>query len=106
MTMTLLALYRRPQGGDEAYAAFEEAYGERHLPLVARTPGLRALRVARVRRVLGGESDIGLVARMAFDDWDALKAGLASREMKEAGDVLASIGGSALVTMLVVEEAT
>jgi hypothetical protein len=32
---TLLALYRRPEGGDEALAEFERRYGAEHLPLVA-----------------------------------------------------------------------
>ena len=38
---TLLALYRRPDGGPEAQATFERRYAEEHLPLVAATPGLR-----------------------------------------------------------------
>ena len=36
---TLLALYRRPDGGPEAQATFERRYAEEHLPLVAGTPG-------------------------------------------------------------------
>ena len=36
---TLLALYRRPDGGDEALAEFERRYATEHLPLVAQTPG-------------------------------------------------------------------
>ena len=36
---TLLALYRRPDGGDEALAEFERRYRDEHLPLVADTPG-------------------------------------------------------------------
>lgn len=106
MTTTLLALYRRPDGGEDELAAFEQAYAERHLPLVARTPGLQALRVSRVKRVLSGTTDVALIARMPFADWDALKAGLNSEPMAEAGRVLDEIGGSSLATMLVVEEAT
>jgi uncharacterized protein (TIGR02118 family) len=102
---TLLALYRRPEGGDEAYRSFEQAYASSHLPLIARLPGLRTVRVARVRRVLSGDSDVALVARMAFDDWDAAKAALNSDEMRAAGDNLASIGGADLLTLLAVEEA-
>ena len=37
---TLLALYRRPEGGDEALAIFERRYAEEHLPLIAATPEL------------------------------------------------------------------
>ncbi|HEY3523461.1 MAG TPA: EthD family reductase [Candidatus Limnocylindrales bacterium] len=102
---TLLAFYRRPAGDDDAVAAFEKQYAETHLPLIARLPGLRALRVARVRRVIAGQSDAALVARMNFDDWDAAKAALNSDEMRAAGDNLAAIGGDDLLTLLVVDEA-
>ncbi len=102
---TLLALYRRPDGGAESLAAFERAYAETHLPLIERLPGLRTLRVARVRRVIAGESDVTLVARMHFDDWEAAKSALNSDEMRAAGENLAAIGGSDLLTLLVVDEA-
>jgi uncharacterized protein (TIGR02118 family) len=102
---TLLALYRRPDGGDDAYTAFERAYAETHLPLIARLPGLRTLRVARVRRTLAGPSGVALVARMAFDDWESTKAALGSSEMEAAGRNLAEIGGSDLLTLLAVDEA-
>ena len=58
---TLLALYRRPDGGPEAQATFERRYTEEHLPLVAGTPGLRETRVGRVSEALGGETDLILV---------------------------------------------
>jgi uncharacterized protein (TIGR02118 family) len=102
---TLLALYRHPAGGDEAYAAFERAYADQHLPLIAALPGLRALRVARVRRALTPGADVALVARMNFDDWQAAKAALDSDEMRAAGETLAAIGGDDLLTFLAVEEA-
>ena len=54
---TLLALYRRPDGGPDAQATFERRYADEHLPLVAGTPGLRETqRPARVTRRLGGET--------------------------------------------------
>jgi uncharacterized protein (TIGR02118 family) len=102
---TLLALYRRPDGGDEAYQAFERAYAESHMPLIARLPGLRTARVARVRRSLTPGADIALVARMNFGDWDALKAAMNSDEMRAAGENLEAIGGADLATLLLVEEA-
>ena len=37
---TLLVLYRRPDGGDEALATFERRYRDEHLPLAAGAPGL------------------------------------------------------------------
>ena len=33
---TLLALFRRPEGGPDALATFERRYATEHLPLVAR----------------------------------------------------------------------
>ena len=50
---TLLALYRRPDGGAEALAEFERRYAAEHLPLVAQTPGLRSTEVQRVSDALG-----------------------------------------------------
>ena len=36
---TLLALYRRPDGGDDALETFERRYRDEHLPLVAGDAG-------------------------------------------------------------------
>ena len=85
MSVTLLALYRRPEGGDEALTTFRRRYGAEHLPLIRRVPGLRSVHVARIERRLMGEDDLVLVARMIFDDRAALDAGLASDEMRVAG---------------------
>lgn len=101
---TLLALYRRPDGGSDALATFERRYAREHLPLVARTPGLRETRVWRVAGALGGETDLVLVASMRFDDRSALDAGLASDAMRQAGRVLREIAPG-LVTLLVLEDA-
>ncbi len=101
---TLMALYRRPEGGDDALATFERDYAGQHLPLVAETPGLRSLRVHRVRRSLGGPTDLVLVTEMLFDSWDAVKAGLASEAMKAAGANLETIAPG-LSTLLVLDEA-
>ncbi len=101
---TLLALYRRPAGGDETQAAFEAAYRDRHLALVARTPGLLSVRVRRVRRRLLGDEDIFLATSLEFADWEAAKAGLASEPMRAAGEVLAEIAPG-LVTLLALEDA-
>jgi uncharacterized protein (TIGR02118 family) len=102
---TLIALYRRPAGGEDAYAAFERAYAETHLPLIAKVPGLKTIRVARVRRALTPGADLALVARMAFGDSDTLREALSSPEMAAAAENLMAIGGDDLATMLVVEEA-
>ena len=102
---TLLALYRRPDGGPEALDAFERAYSERHLPLVAATPGLRSIRCDRVSQGLGAPTDLVLVAAMTFDDRASLDAGLASDEMRAAGRILREIAPG-LATLLILEDAS
>ncbi len=101
---TLLVLFRRPDGGTEAADAFERAYAEGHLPLVVGTPGLRAVRVQRVREALGNETDLALVTALDFDDRAALDAGLASDAMRAAGRNLRSFAPG-LATMLVLDPA-
>jgi uncharacterized protein (TIGR02118 family) len=100
---TLLVLYRRPQGGPDAQATFERRYAEEHLPLVARTPGLRATRVRRVTEALGAETDLVLVTSMEFADRVALDEGLASDAMRAAGRNLREIAPG-LATFLVLED--
>lgn len=100
---TLLALYRRPDGGDEALATFLRRYREEHLPLVAATPGLRTTRVQRVEQALGGETDLVMITTMEFDDRAALDAGLASDAMRQAGRNLREIAPG-LATLLVLEQ--
>jgi len=101
---TLLALFRRPDGGDEPLAAFERAYAETHLPLVVATPGLLAIRCQRVVEGLGPPSDLALVTAMDFDDRAALDAGLASDAMRAGGRNLREIAPG-LATLLVLEDA-
>lgn len=83
--MTLLALYRRPEGGDEALETFRRRYRDEHLPLIRKVPGLRTIHVARVDQRLMGDDDFVLGTRMIFDDRASLDAGLASEEMRAAG---------------------
>ena len=101
---TLLALYRRPDGGEEGYADFEKAYAGGHLPLIADVPGLRGLVVRRVRRRMMGDDDSVIATAMEFDDWDATKAALASEAMAAAGRNLAEIAPG-LTTLLVLDDA-
>jgi uncharacterized protein (TIGR02118 family) len=101
---TLLALYRRPDGGPEALATLERRYAAEHMPHVAQTPGLRASRVRRVSGALGGETDLVMVTTMEFDDRAALDAGLASDAMRAAGRSLREIAPG-LATLLVLEDA-
>lgn len=102
---TLLALYRRPEGGAEALAEFERRYATEHLPLVAATPGLRTTRVQRVSQALGTETDLAVITTMEFDDRASLDAGLASDAMRAAGRNLREIAPG-LATLLVLEDAS
>jgi len=101
---TLLVLYRRPEGGEEAWSTFERRYRDEHMPLVAQTPGLRATRVFRVSEALGSETDLAVVAAMDFDDRAALDEGLRSDPMRAAGRILREIAPG-LATFLVMEDA-
>ena len=101
---TLLALYRRPDGGDVALAEFERRYAAEHLPLVAETPGLRSTEVRRVSQALGEDTDLVLITAMGFDDRAALDAGLASDAMRAAGRNLREIAPGR-ATLLVLEDA-
>ena len=100
---TLLALFRRPDGGDEALATFLRRYRAEHLPLIAETPGLRATRVQRVEQALGAETDLVMITAMDFDDRAALDAGLGSDAMRKAGRNLREIAPG-LATLLVLED--
>ena len=102
---TLLALFRRPEGGAAALDTFEHAYAQTHLPLIAATPGLRSMRCDRVVDGIGGPTDLVLVTAMTFDDRAALDAGLASEEMRVAGRNLRQIAPG-LSTLLVLEDAS
>ena len=102
---TLLALYRRPDGGEDALNEFERRYATEHLPLVAQTPGLRGTRVQRVSQALGAETDLVLITAMDFDDRASLDAGLASDAMRAGGRNLREIAPG-LATLLILEDAS
>lgn len=101
---TLLALYRRPEGGEEALAEFERLYAGEHLPLVAETPGLLSTTVRRVTEALGSDTDLVLITAMEFEDRAAMDAGLGSDPMRAAGRNLREIAPG-LATFLVLEDA-
>lgn len=87
---TLLALYKRPDGGEDALKTFLARYRAEHMPLIARVPGLRGSVVEETGQHYAGE-DIVLVCRMSFDDQAALDAGMASSEMRDAARNLREI---------------
>jgi uncharacterized protein (TIGR02118 family) len=90
MAVTLLALFKRPDGGEDALATLLARYRAEHLPLIARVPGLRGTQVEEVTQKYSGD-DIVVVTRMTFDDQASLDAGMASTEMRDAGRNLREI---------------
>jgi len=84
MPVTLIALYKRPEGGADALAMFLARYRAEHLPLMAQVPGLRSTEVEEVTGHYAGE-DIVVVTRMTFDDQAALDTAMTSQEMRAAG---------------------
>jgi uncharacterized protein (TIGR02118 family) len=102
MAVTLLALYKRPDGGDEALVTFWQRYRDEHMPLIAKVPGLRGTRIWSVPRHYAGEDLIG-TCEMYFDDQAALDAGMASDEMRAAGRSLRDIAPG-LLTLVALEE--
>ncbi|HWH36806.1 MAG TPA: EthD family reductase [Candidatus Limnocylindrales bacterium] len=102
MAVTMLALYKRPEGGDQALDELRRRYRDEHLPLMAQVPGLRQTVVEQVVQHFYGE-DIVLVARMLFDDRAALDAAMTSDEMRAAGRNLREIAPG-IITLIVTEE--
>lgn len=102
MSITLLALYKRPEGGDEGLRTFWQRYRDEHLPLIEKVPGLRATRIYNVPQIYAGE-DFVAAAEMDFDDRAALDAAMASDEMKAAGRTLREIAPG-LLTLLAIEK--
>jgi uncharacterized protein (TIGR02118 family) len=96
--MKLIALYRQPADP----AAFDRAYFNTHLPLLARVPGLQKTVVTRFTRSLSGEA-FYMMAEMYFADKDTLKAAMRSPEMAAAGENLNSFA-EGLASMLYGEE--
>jgi uncharacterized protein (TIGR02118 family) len=79
----LIALYKKPADT----AAFDKAYFDTHLPLIAKVPGLQSTRITRFTRTLVGDGYY-LMAEMTFADEATLKAGMKSAEMAAAGENL------------------
>jgi uncharacterized protein (TIGR02118 family) len=102
MAATLLAIFRRPEGGDDAMDEFLTRYLDEHMPLIEKVPGLRSSVVERVAHHYSGD-DIFIVTRMEFDDRAALDAGMASDEMRVAGRNLRDIAPG-LLTLVALEE--
>lgn len=99
-----VALYRLPESSSEA-ARFVDAYRETHLPLVARTPGLTAVEVCRVRATVVGSPALMLMATLTFADDAAMDAAMSTPQWRASGRNLAEIGGLELATMFTLDPA-
>jgi uncharacterized protein (TIGR02118 family) len=102
MTATLMAMFKRPEGGDDALEEFMTRYLDEHMPLIEKVPGLRSSVVERVAHHYAGD-DIVIVTRMEFDDAEALQAGMASDEMRAAGRNLREIAPE-MLTLVALDE--
>lgn len=102
MTATLLAIFKRPEGGEDTMDEFMRRYLDEHLPLIEMVPGLRASVVEPVAQHYAGD-DLVVVTRMEFDDRAALDAGMASDEMRVAGRNLREIAPG-LLTLVALGE--
>lgn len=104
MSVTLLAQFRRPEGGDEALQTFLDRYEAEHLPLIAAVPGLRSITIHRVVQSFTPDSELVLTNQMVFDDRAALDVARASEPMRLAGRNLREIAPG-LLTLVALEEA-
>lgn len=94
----LIALFKQPADP----TAFDQAYFNTHLPLIAKVPGLNKTVVTRFTRTLQGEG-FYLMTEMVFDDREALKTGMKSPEMAAAGANLNTFAAG-LTTLMFAEE--
>jgi uncharacterized protein (TIGR02118 family) len=103
MPVTLLALFRRPEGDEAALETFIGRYQAEHVPLIAHVPGLRSQHVQRVTQTMT-DSDLVLANHMTFDDREAVGEAMASDAMRAAGRNLREIAPD-LLTLIVLEDA-
>jgi uncharacterized protein (TIGR02118 family) len=98
----LVAMFTKPDDPE----AFDRAYFDVHLPLNAKTPGLRRTEVTRVTGAPRGETPYYLVAEMYYDDEAAMRAAFASPEAAEAAKQLMTFakGLVSMYTAVVVDD--
>jgi uncharacterized protein (TIGR02118 family) len=102
MAATLLALYKRPEGGDEGLQTFWQRYRDEHMPLIEQVPGLRGTKIWNVAKQYAGD-DLIAMCEMYFDDQAAIDAAMASAEMRAAGKNLREVAPG-LLTLVALEE--
>lgn len=99
MTVTLMALYRKPDDVD----AFMRHYETVHVPLVRETPHLEQITVRRVTGSPMGDPPYFLVAEMRFADAKRFAEAMKSPQNRAAGKDLMAFARD-LVTLMVVED--
>ena len=92
---TMTVLYRAPADPD----AFMRYFGETHLPLVKRIPGLQAVEVTRVTKTLMSSQHYALLVKMSFADDESFRAAMKSPENALTGADLANFADG-LATIL------
>ena len=98
----LVAMFTKPDDPE----AFDRAYFDVHLPLNAKTPGLRRTEVTRVTGAPRGETPYYLVAEMYYDDEASMRAAFASPEAAAAAKQLMTYakGLVSMYTAVVVDD--
>lgn len=99
MSVSLVALYRKPQNS----TAFLDHYERVHAPLVRKTPHLESMTVSRVTGSPMGEPEYFMIAEMRFPDRARFDEAMASPENRAAGKDLMSFAKE-IVTLLVTEQ--
>jgi uncharacterized protein (TIGR02118 family) len=84
-------------------AAFDEYYKSVHIPLARKVPGLSEFSWGKCRSLDGSEPAYYAVASLYFPTVEALKSGLSSDEMKQAGKDVRNFATGG-VTMFTQEE--
>jgi len=99
MSARLLAMYNQPADP----STFESYYYETHVPIFAKTPGVRGVVFSRGPiRALAGRADVYLVAEVTFDTMADLEFALASEAAQAALADLPNFAGAG-VTILAFE---
>lgn len=91
----MTALYKKPANPQQ----FDEHYKTIHIPLVAKIPGLRRCELSKIVGAPGGESPYYLMAELYFDDMNALKFAMSSKEGKAAGKDVGRFAGDIVQMM-------
>ncbi|PYE15915.1 uncharacterized protein (TIGR02118 family) [Williamsia limnetica] len=99
MSFRLAVCYGTPKDP----SAFDEHYVNVHVPLADKVPGLTDYTWGKVASVDGSVPPYYAIANLCFPDEAALKAGMASDEMKAAGKDLRNFADGG-VTMFTQEE--